>query len=86
MQEDQNQREKIEGWKEKNRGWGELKMLQFWLLKMEEGSRNTGSLWKLEKAWRPILYSLQKQTALLTNVFWPSEIHFRVLTSQTVRK
>lgn len=32
--------------------------------------RNTGSLWKLEKVRKPILlYSLQKQTALLPTLF-----------------
>jgi len=31
--------------------------------------RNTGSLWKLEKVRRPILYSLQEQTVLLTTLF-----------------
>lgn len=43
------------------------------VLAFEDGrggvSRNTGSLWKLEKVRRPTLYSLQRQTALLTNVF-----------------
>lgn len=51
------------------------------------GPRNMGNISKLEKVRKAILFwSSQKQTALLTASWKPTETHFRILTSLTGRK